>query len=97
MGSHPREPIKHTCPDINKIQKCISTSIKNARYRDGDSEKDYQYIIDDLVSTMEDCYNVFEELRNSNHHLREWGIEEATNVDAIEEKLYSNENPELIK
>lgn len=86
MNKHDREPIKHTCPDIDKYIKWI----KNEIVKDSDlkymSEDDLRSSASSMSSQLESCIYYLEELRSSNHELRMWGIEEAENADYWELK-----------
>jgi len=65
-------PVKHTCPNIDKLIKGINQALKLCR--DGESgygePKDIFSEIHDELWGMDD---VLEELRQSNSSLREWG------------------------
>ena len=71
MGHH-REPIKHTCPDIDKLDEVDAL----------------QDLIGDIELILWDYDSELEELRRSNDELRSWGISEAEEEDKLEEKLY---------
>lgn len=82
---HHREPIKHTCPDIDKYIKWIKMEIIKERDLRNMDEKELFDVACSMSSKLEECIDHLEELRKSNHTLREWGIEEARNVDSFEE------------
>ena len=91
MSDHSREPINHTCPDIDKYIK----SIKSAIYRDRDlknmDEKDLYDAASSMATELEYCIDYLESLRKSNDTLRKWGIEEAEEVDKLESRIYEIE------
>ncbi len=63
----PKEPNRHTCPDINRIQSTLQEFIN---YK---PTEDY---VDDLESfriDFGDIIRTLEELRESNSELRNWG------------------------
>lgn len=82
-----REPIKNTCPDINRYIRSIKGTIIPIR-----DLRNYEY--DDLLKAseqmlyeLENCIDYLEELREANHKLRIWGNEEAERVDDLEKEL----------
>lgn len=85
--SHHREPIKHTCPDIDKYIKWIKFEIIQDRDLRNMSEDDLRDSASRMSSTLQDCIGYLEELRSSNDTLRKWGIGEAEEVDKLESKL----------
>lgn len=90
---HSREPVKVTCPDIDKLLKSLKYiygELKNfEKDEDIDSLKERLGSIENELWGFED---VLEELRSSNASLRDWGHEEAKYVDELEDKLYNLEN-----
>lgn len=92
-ASHCREPIKHTCPDIDKWIK----SIKYEMVRDSNLKNMSQEQLYDAASAMnnelERCIDYLGSLRESNHELREWGINEAERVDELESRLEEEATP----
>lgn len=84
---HPREPIKHTCPDIDKYIKWIKWEIATDRELKSMDENELYDAASSMSSQLESCIGYLEELRKSNETLRNWGIEEATNADDLEYKL----------
>ena len=87
MG-HYREPIKHTCPDIDKLVKGIDEIYKLIRgYDKLDEVDDLKYLIGDIENILWDYDTKLEELRKANDELRRWGIAEAEEVDKLESKL----------
>lgn len=92
MSKHHREPIKHTCPDINKYIKWITSDIEQDRYLINMEKKELYDTASTMASRLEDCIGYLEELRNSNDTLRCWGIKEAENVDSLENYVEELEN-----
>jgi len=92
-GSHFRQPIGHTCPDIDKVIKSIEEAVKLCRVDD-------RYTVEELISTINDIewkldiINQLEVLRSSNDILRDWGKQEALRVDELEQEL-EDANAEL--
>ena len=85
---HNREPVKHTCPLIDKciqqIKSVIDKSIDVSYSRDVDTMEEW---ISDTVWLMDKIIETLEELRDSNSKLREWGCNEADRVDELEKKI----------
>lgn len=88
MSNHSREPIPHTCPDIDKVIKALQ------RIHNLSKLGKYEYTNQELTDIISDInYEVYglddklEELRASNNSLRQWGISEAEYVDELEEKI----------
>lgn len=90
---HYREPVKDTCPLIDKciqqIKSAIDKSIDVSYSRDVDTMEEW---ISDTVWLLDKIIEAFEELRDSNSKLREWGCNEASRVDELEEKIEKLEN-----
>lgn len=91
MNGHPREPIKHTCPDIDKYIKWIKQVIVKDRDLKNMDEASMFDCASSMASTLDDCIGYLEELRKSNDTLRCWGIEEADAVDKLEAQVYDLE------
>ena len=75
--NHDREPIGHTCPDIDYLQRNILDVIKNLSTFENASE----------ISDLKEVHDGLEKLRKSNESLRVWGIEEAKEVDKLNANL----------
>jgi len=87
MASHIREPIKHTCPYIDKYIKSIRKVLYNDRQLKELDTDDLYDVASDMAYELESCIDYLEELRASNDELRQWGIEEADKVDELELKI----------
>ena len=88
MRKHYREPIKHTCPDIDKLikgQNEILKLIKN--YQKIDDVDEFKDIISDIENILWDFDSELEKLRSANNALRDWGISEAEEVDKLESQI----------
>ena len=81
---HNREPIKHTCPDIDKYIKWIKWEIVADRNLQNMNEKELFDAASSMASKLDDCMGYLEELRRSNDTLRSWGISEADEVDSLQ-------------
>ena len=93
MEKHHREPIKHTCPDIDKLIKGQAEIMKLIRnYQKIDDIDEFKDIISDIENILWDFEDKLEDLRKSNDTLRDWGISEAEEVDKLEDKIYALEN-----
>ena len=92
MSNHRREPIKHTCPDIDKYIKWIKYDIVEDRHLKNMNEQDLYDAASTMSTTLENCIGYLEELRNSNYILRYWGIGEAGRVDELEDIIEELEN-----
>lgn len=88
MGKHYREPIKHTCPDIDKLIKGITEIQKLTKnYQKIDEIDDFKDIVSDIENILWDFENELEKLRSANDALRDWGISEAEEVDKLESQI----------
>lgn len=85
---HRREPVKDTCPLIDKcieqIKAVINNSVDVSYSRDVDTMEEW---ISNTVLLLDKIIEAFEELRDSNVKLRDWGCNEASRVDKLEEKI----------
>ena len=86
MG-HYREPIKHTCPDIDNLVKGLNEINKLTKgYERIEEVDDLKDLISEIQNILWDYDSKLEELRRANDDLRNWGISEAQEVDRLEEK-----------
>lgn len=88
----PNEPVRNTCPDINRLQKTIK-EIKDdfASFKEEDN---VQYFLDSMNTAsweLQDIYDTLEELRNANSALRDWGHE----LTSLAESLESEKDTEI--
>ena len=65
---HSREPVKETCPAIDEVQRRIKLAFE---------------AIEDAFNKIEGLENELEDLRAANEALRDWGREEAQEVDRL--------------
>lgn len=82
-----RGPVKHTCPDIDAVIKNIRSSISccEAALKASDERKDAE--INDAIWYLRDMEDEMEQLRRSNHLLREWGEEQEDRANNLENQL----------
>lgn len=88
----PSEPVKQTCPDINRIQKTINEIINN--FESFKEEDDIQDLLDNMKDAsweLKDIYSTLEELRSANSALRDWGYE----LTSLAENLESEKDSEI--
>ena len=72
----PNEPVKQTCPDINRLQKTIKEIINNFEsFKQEDVSEDFLSSMQDASWELKDIYSTLEELRNANSALRDWGFD----------------------
>jgi len=89
--AHSREPIKNTCPDIDKYIKSIKNVLVLERNLNGMEYDDLYINAVDMANELESCIDYLESLRDSNASLREWGIKESERVDECERTIYELE------
>lgn len=100
------EPVKNTCPDIDRI---ISTITSICKQMDSCSEKDEkQTLLDSISDWASDLssigvgrWNQLEDLRNANSSLRDWGNEMYNDAENLErekdqfESMYEEEKQKV--
>ena len=81
-----REPVRHTCPDIDHLQSCIKDAVKECKkdYESFDKAKDG---FSDVLYYIEDIPYELERLRDANSLLRDWGNALLDRVRYLEEEL----------
>lgn len=88
----PNEPVKQTCPDINRLQKTIKEIINNFEsFKQEDVSEDFLSSMQDASWELKDIYSTLEELRNANSALRDWGFE----LTSLAENLESEKDAEI--
>jgi uncharacterized coiled-coil DUF342 family protein len=87
-----REPIKNTCPIIDKYIQTIKGEIVDTRYLDGMDVDELREIISSMSSQLNECIDYLEEMRTANSVLRGWGNDEASRADEAENKVYELED-----
>lgn len=87
MSSHSREPINHTCPDIDRIIKYIKLAMVNDRELKNMSPDELFDTASEMNQQLYECIDFLEDMRKSNDTLRKWGVEEAKEVDRLENEL----------
>lgn len=83
-------PIKHTCPDIDKIVKWIASAMQIAK----DGRKafpDADGLFHDIYYELDGSEDLLEQLRRANDTLRNWGHELEKEVNEKEEAIYTLE------
>ena len=82
-------PVKHTCPDIDKVIKALKDMGSTAKDGMNDSDRDSSHYqrYKDIEWDIDGIIDQMEELRNSNARLRDWGENtESANRDLEDEK-----------
>jgi len=87
MAKHKREPIEHTCPEIDRYIKSIKWELFKERDLKCMDQQELFEAACSMSSELEACIGYLEELRESNSTLREWGISEANRVDELEKEF----------
>jgi hypothetical protein len=82
------EPVKHTCPDIDRLIKTV-TEIAGMNFcKEEDTMEDTLSLMSDWKAELESLgigkWSELETLRNSNHSLREWGVEMYEDAENME-------------
>ena len=87
--THPREPVPHTCPDIDKVIKNINEALKecNVRRRVESTTDELAERLSNIEWVLGGLEDDLEKLRTANSLLREWGIDEAQTVDARDKEI----------
>ena len=83
-----REPVGNTCGDIDSILNVIRSIEKLCALNGNEKANDLSSIIEDVEFELRGCDSMMEDLRSANSMLREWGNNEAQEVDRLEDELY---------
>ena len=90
----PNEPVKQTCPDINRLQKTIKEIQNNFEsFKEDDDIQDLLDNMKDASWDLRDIYGTLEELRSANSALRDWGHE----LTSLAERMESEKDAEIEK
>lgn len=89
MSRRKSEPVKHTCPDIDRIKNTITSIVNEMKNCDDrDSTDDLLENIKDWASDLESIgvgkWCELENLRSSNGALRDWGNEMYNDAETLE-------------
>src|SRR3990167_1057893 len=85
--SHEREPVPHTCPEIDKIILAIDKAQKLCENLKGEDEEGLLSRLCDIEWELGGLDDMLEDLREANDALRTWGITEAKEVDDLRQEL----------
>ena len=81
----PNEPVRNTCPDINRLQKTIKEIRDNfTSFKEDDNVEDFLDSMNTASWELRDIYDTLEELRNANSALRDWGYELTSLAESME-------------
>ena len=84
-----REPVRHTCPDIDELKRYIEVAVKECK-------KDYESLdlaqdgFSEVLYFIEDIPNELERLRDANSSLRDWGnalLDKVKELESENERL----------
>lgn len=76
------EPIKNTCPDINKYIKEIEETLKYIQGFDRiENPETLIELLNDCESTLSNAIDNFESIRRDNEKLRDWGKELVSKIE----------------
>lgn len=91
MSRRREEPVRHTCPDIDRIKDTIKRIV--IRLDNFDEDTDKEVLLSYISDVSSDLYEIggsnsseLEELRASNHSLREWGREMYEDAEQMEKE-----------
>ncbi len=89
-------PVKHTCPDINRLIRKSNDAIKwlYDALKEDDLET-VKNIINDAINEIEDIDGLAEDLRSDNQQLREWGEELEDEIEDLKAEINELKHPEL--
>jgi hypothetical protein len=88
------EPVKHTCPDIDRLIKTVTEIVAGISVK---KKIPWKTIFNvrleaELESLGIGKWSELETLRNSNHSLREWGVEMYEDAENMEKERDDFEN-----
>lgn len=93
MSRRNTEPVRHTCPDIDRLQKTIK-EIRNdfATFNDTCDISDFISSMENASWELKSISETMEELRASNSSLRDWGNEMYEDAEKMENERDDWEN-----
>lgn len=69
-----QEPLKHTCPDIDKFISEINKTLEYIwRFNHNDDIEELHDFLNDCENTLNSAIVNFESIRSDNDKLRKWG------------------------
>lgn len=90
--SHKREPVSHSCPDIDSVLGKLHSIEKLCNYKDNEDIDELQLRLSEIGDEFRGRWDRdIENIRECNSKLREWGSEEANRVDELEGIVYDLE------
>ena len=86
-----REPTGNTCGDIDAIIRTMNKVLELSDYVPDDPD-DFAVQMNDINDEISGGESSLEDLRTANSKLREWGNDEAKEVDRLEEEIIDLKN-----
>lgn len=82
-------PVRHTCPDIDKVIKAIKTALSLSQdgKREVGRDNDLYIIFDGIEDELYGLSDNLEYLRSSNNALRNWGYELEKEIENLEAQI----------
>lgn len=77
-----KEPVPHTCPDIDKALKILKQSYKQIEGVCEDKRDAWS-----INGDLEDIEKILEDVRNANDELRDWGKRLASELETVNKRL----------
>lgn len=80
------EPVKNTCPDIDRLLKDLDQAERDFRSFNSEDEKACD-AVGDLLDVLWNVYGQLEDIRHSNSALREWGFDLVSHSEELEKEV----------
>ncbi len=90
--NHDREPVGHTCPDVDGVISAVSRVSDMCDMENFASKEDAEDTLNRMIDALHCVRPAMERLRTNNSTLREWGNQEAGRVDELETELLHSES-----